>query len=262
MIFFFSGTGNTEWAAKTIADALDDVLVSIPEALKGDCHYRLQADERIGFCFPVHGWRTPKIVRQFIKRLHLTPHGDNPPFTYAVCTAGDTIGETMDLLRQELSERNLPLCSAYSLLMPESYVGLPFMDVDTKEKELSKKETAARQLAEIIPQLRGRQQGIFRLVRGRWPKTNSRMLGAFFENVLITDSPFRVVSSRCVKCGICADVCPVADIRGGLGLEPEWKHEGSCLSCFACYHHCPHHAIEYGGRTRHKGQYFYNRHQR
>lgn len=259
MIFYFSGTGNTEWAARNLSGALNDQLIYIPEALQGDCHYSLREGERIGFCFPVHGWRPPKIVRQFISRLTLDGGDPASHFTYAVCTAGDTIGETIDILQKQLRGKGFRLDSAFSLILPESYVGLPFMDVDPEERELSKKRNAAEQIADIYSCIRERREGVFQLVRGRCPKINSRVIGAIFEKRLITDAPFHVISSRCVRCGICADVCPVADIRGGLGQEPEWKHEGTCLTCFACYHHCPHHAIEYGGRTRHKGQYFYNR---
>ncbi|MFW5518323.1 MAG: ferredoxin, partial [Segatella copri] len=36
-----------------------------------------------------------------------------------------------------------------------------------------------------------------------------------------------------------------------------WLHHKDCLTCFTCYHHCPHHAIEFGKQTRKKGQYFF-----
>jgi len=60
---------------------------------------------------------------------------------------------------------------------------------------------------------------------------------------------------------LCAEVVPAADIEGGKGQEPTWKHNGSCLTCFACYHHCPQHAIEFGRQTKKKGQYWYGRNQ-
>ena len=68
---------------------------------------------------------------------------------------------------------------------------------------------------------------------------------------------FHVEKDKCVKCGICANVCPVGDIKGGHGEYPEWLHHKDCLTCFTCYHHCPHHAIEFGRQTQKKGQYFY-----
>ena len=72
MIFYFSGTGNTRWAAQKVAEATGDRLLFIPDELKGDCSYSLVPHEAVGFCFPVHGWQPPHIVREFIRRLKLT----------------------------------------------------------------------------------------------------------------------------------------------------------------------------------------------
>lgn len=52
------------------------------------------------------------------------------------------------------------------------------------------------------------------------------------------------------------DVRMVAD---GSREFPTWIHNGECLTCFACYHHCPKKAIDYGHRTQHKGQYYFKK---
>ena len=131
------------------------------------------------------------------------------------------------------------------------------MDVDPKEREIRKKEEAAQELAIISEEIFNRKQGVNRLVKGPIPWFFTKVVGGFFEKVLITDKRFRVEKDRCVKCGICANVCPVGDIKGGHGTYPEWLHHKDCLTCFTCYHHCPHHAIEFGHQTQKKGQYFY-----
>ena len=70
MIFYFSGTGNTKWVAQQIAAAIGEELVYIPDAIReGRYEYTLAEGERIGFCFPTHGWQPPRIVRKFIKGL-------------------------------------------------------------------------------------------------------------------------------------------------------------------------------------------------
>ena len=55
MIFYFSGTGNTRWAAEQLAAATQERLLFIPDELNTPCEYTLADDERIGFCFPIHG---------------------------------------------------------------------------------------------------------------------------------------------------------------------------------------------------------------
>ena len=274
MIFYFSGTGNSKWAAKTLALETGDTLVSIPEVINSNCSFTLEKDEHVGFIFPIHGWRVPNIVKEFLTKLTIKTLGEDTShvkhYCFCLVTAGDSIGKAMDRFLKQLRTvavgDSLSLKAVYSLIMPESYVGLPGMDVDTKEKELEKKELAAKQLKEFSNILKQRPHkdsnqiwGWNQLIRGPIPSFFSGPVGGFFERFLITDKPFHVDSRRCVKCGICANVCPVSDIKGGLGFEPEWLHNGKCLTCFSCYHHCPHHAIEFGKRTQKKGQYFYNK---
>jgi NAD-dependent dihydropyrimidine dehydrogenase PreA subunit/flavodoxin len=256
MIFYFSGTGNTRWAATLLAERLNEQLIYIPEVIREDCRFHLEDDERIGFVFPIHGWRPPLIIRKFIDKLEID-HKDN--YCYMLCTAGDSIGRATEIFAKDLKKKGLTLDAAFSLIMPESYVGLPFFDVDPIEKELQKKQKAEKDLEEFATDIENNRKGVIKTLKGPLPAFFSGPVGGYFVKHLITDKPFHVVSEKCVKCGICADVCPVNDIIGGLGEEPKWKHEGDCLSCFTCYHHCPHHAIEYGGRTKHKGQYFFNR---
>lgn len=274
MIFYFSGTGNSKWAAKTLALETGDTLVSIPEVINSNCSFTLEKDEHVGFIFPIHGWRVPNIVKEFLTKLTIKTLGEDTShvkhYCFCLVTAGDTIGKAMERFQQQLKSVTvndaLSLKAVCSLIMPESYVGLPSMDVDTKEKELEKKELASKQLKEFSNILKQRPHkdsnqiwGWNQLIRGPIPSFFSGPVGGFFERFLITDKPFHVDSRRCVKCGICANVCPVSDIKGGLGFEPEWLHNGKCLTCFSCYHHCPHHAIEFGKRTQKKGQYFYNK---
>ena len=303
MIFYFSGTGNTKWAASKLASATHEDLISIAPYMRADdsSHtlaepFILKENERLGFVFPVHGWRVPKLVREFIGKMKVqraepdaagsqtlsdisrnsasadasgisASAGNSAgslPFAFCVCTAGDSIGLTIENLNEVISQNPslqalgiTKVSSSYSLIMPESYVGLPFMDVDTKEKEIWKKSKSAQELAVICEEIFDRKEGVSRLVKGPIPWFFTKVVGGFFENVLITDKRFHVEKDKCVKCGICANVCPVGDIKGGHGEYPEWLHHKDCLTCFTCYHHCPHHAIEFGKQTQKKGQYYF-----
>ena len=286
MIFYFSGTGNTKWAASKLAAATREDLISIAPYMRADdsSHnlaepFILKENERLGFVFPVHGWRVPKLVREFISKMKILrepsdatggnkakadDYQKNRPFAYCVCTAGDSIGLTIENLNEVISQSPslqalgiTEVSSSYSLIMPESYIGLPFMDVDPKEREIRKKENAALELAVVCEEIFDRKEGISRLVKGPIPWFFTKVVGGFFENVLITDKRFHVEKDRCVKCGICANVCPVGDIKGGHGEYPVWLHHKDCLTCFTCYHHCPHHAIEFGNQTQKKGQYYF-----
>lgn len=261
MIFYFSGTGNTKWAASKTAAALDDQLIDIAATLKHDdsdstFSYELKDDEPVGFFFPVHGWRPPLIVKEFVRRLRINQAGS---YCYVVCTAGDNVGEAVDILEKDLAEVGIKVHSAISLIMPESYVGLPFMDVDKPEKEAKKKREADEKLSKFIDDIRQRRSGIRDILIGNWPRINSRLIGDVFIRWIIKDTPFRVDPNRCISCGLCVNNCPVNDMAMDENKPPVWLHNGKCLSCFACYHHCPTRAIEYGGRTKGKGQYYFEK---
>lgn len=271
MIFYFSGTGNSRWAAIKLAAATHERLIDIAEEMrlkklsseKSSEPFILQEGERLGFVFPVHGWRVPRLVRDFISQMCITA-SHTKPFTYVVCTAGDSIGLAIENLNETIATSSYltdlgvsVIDSAYSLIMPESYVGLPFMDVDSKEKEVRKKAIANEDLNEAMSEILACKKGVSRLVKGPIPWFFTKVVGSFFEKVLITDKRFHVTKDKCVKCGICANICPVKDIDGGQGKMPKWLHHDDCLTCFSCYHHCPHHAIEFGRQTQKKGQYFF-----
>lgn len=255
MIFYFSGTGNSRWAALRLASLIGDEVVAMQDALRDEAVLRVS--DRLGLVFPIHGWRPPKIVRGFLARNKVSV--DDGAFVYALCTAGDTVGLAIDMLRRDMASAGMRLDAVETLIMPESYVGLPFMDVDTLARERQKKRAAEAVVERFADVVRRGQRGYEHIVKGHLPWLLTYPIGGFFVRHIVTDRPFRVEADRCVRCGRCAEVCPVGDIEGGRGLMPVWKHKKECLSCFACYHHCPTHAIEYGCRTKHKGQYYYEK---
>lgn len=264
MIFYFSGTGNTRWVARQIAEATGEQLYNIAEELQRTSvpSYELQKDERIGFCFPTHGWQPPHIVRKFIRSLKLqestTTNGQQPldidaHYCYAITTCGDSTGDTMTILNKELMAKGLKAVSVFSVLMPESYVCLPLMYTDSPEREQEKIAEARQQLKHICQSVAERQKNITELTTGATPRLYSYIIGAYFNRYMVNDRKFTVDTDICTQCGRCQQVCPVNNIQG---IPPVWQHNDSCTMCLACYHHCPVHAINYGSITRKRGQYY------
>lgn len=255
MIFYFSGTGNTRWAAEVLARQTGEQLYFIPEELKGDCSYSLSENERIGFCFPTHGWQPPRIVRRFISRLHIE-HAEGH-YCYALTTCGDSIGQVMEMLNHDLLSAHLPVASSvFSLVMPESYVCLPFMHTDSPEREHEKINRSTQQLEQYAAMIVERKENVTHTVKGVAPWMMSHIVGSYFNGRMVSDRKFTVDTDLCIHCGKCESVCPTGDLVLANDL-PTWQHNGSCTCCLACYHHCPRHAINYGRITRKRGQYYF-----
>ena len=258
MIFYFSGTGNTRWVAEQIAKAIGEELVFIPDMIREERYkFELSEGERIGFCFPTHGWQPPHIVRHFIKQLEFNSASSVfNYFCWALTTCGDNTGETMTILNKDLQKKGLQAETLFSVIMPESYVCLPFMKTDPEDRERWKIENAERQLHHIISILKDRKRGIEELEKGSTPRLYSYVIGEYFNKRMVHDKKFTVDADVCIKCGKCAKVCPVDNIEG---TPPVWIHNGKCTCCLACYHYCPVHAINYGSITRKRDQYYFNR---
>lgn len=274
MIFYFSCTGNTRWAAEQLADATNDRMTSIFDCMDKPFTLHLRDGERIGFCVPVHGWNVQPLIRRFIRglKIEMPPAADGSTaermlhrvYTYFLLTCGDNCGEYAGQLEGMLKDKGLEVNTCCSVIMPESYVNLPFMDVDPALREAEKKlqaHSTVKRFAEIIVDRRSVR---LHIERGAMPRFYSRVLGKVFYSTLVTDKRFHISEDKCTGCGLCVKHCPVGNMDmketgGGSGKRtPEWLHTGRCLTCMACYHHCPKHAIDFWCFTKKKGQYYFD----
>lgn len=165
MILYFSATGNTRWVVQQIAEALCEEAVYIPEAIRhGQYEYTLKEGERIGFCFPTHGWQPPRIVRDFISHLHIANVSGH--FCWALTTCGDNMGEAMAILNKELAQKGMRAETLFSIIMPETYVCLPMMHTDPEEKVQRKVDEASRRMSHIISTIKECRKGVVELEKG------------------------------------------------------------------------------------------------
>ena len=110
MIFYFTGTGNSLYAAARLAHATADRVVSIAECMQRETFSFPEPCERVGFVFPVYWYGLPVIVERFLDRLAL----GGCDYVYAVVTCGGSAGGTADALRARLQARGTALSAASS----------------------------------------------------------------------------------------------------------------------------------------------------
>jgi len=253
MIFYFSGTGNSQWVAETLSLELNDVALSVPvEMNKGNREYSLEEGERLGFVFPVYSWGMPQFMETFIRSLNV----ENVSYLYMVCTCGDDIGLTTELFSDIVQAKGWALDLAYSVQMPNTYVCMPGFDVDSKEVVLGKKSRAVERLNTIIEHIKANDK-VVDVVRGGVPWMKSKVIRPLFNKYLVTSKYFKVLD-KCVGCGKCCSECPMANISLNNDTnKPRWQD--NCVGCLRCYHSCPVNAIQFGAFTKEKGQYRYEK---
>jgi ferredoxin len=240
MIFYFTGTGNSLYAAQKLADEGEEI-VSIVDALrKGIFSYTLQEDEKLGFVFPVYFYTVSDPVLDFVRKLKV----ENAGFVYAVIACGANIGPAGGFLKQELKKRGLELQRVDPLVVPDG--ALIFYDIDPPEKLAGQLELSAKELAAI-------KQSIDRRC-GNAVKGSAALgkIGLAAYHACMGTGAFRA-DDRCVGCGKCAANCPSEAIRMEGG-RPVWAKK-KCLKCCACINRCSVSAIQYGKKTAHRGRY-------
>jgi ferredoxin/flavodoxin len=253
MVFYFSGTGNSRWVARTVADSFNDKLVAMGDYFRagaGEPSFSAKPDEKIGFIFPVHSWGIPPLVRSFIGKLLL--NGYNGQLIYGIFTCGDECGNTRKMFLDLLAGKGWRCHHAYSITMPNSYICLPGFDVDPKEVELSKRESAKEFLPRLIRAI-AEDSPVESYTKGSFTSLKSGLIYKMFCKYAIDARPYRV-TDNCDSCGVCAKRCPTGNIALIDG-KPVWSD--NCTQCLACIHYCPSRAIEYGKATVNKGRYTY-----
>jgi ferredoxin len=231
VVYWFSGTGNSLSAAKTLAARLDADLIPMTQALKEG----VSPAERIGLVFPVYSFGPPALVERFVGTLNLLPE----TVVFSVITFAAAAGGTFRLLNQMLEDRGLMLSAGWGLKMPENYPPLGGALAEEKQHELNRaaKEKAERIAEQLMsPVCRGIEpSGVVwnLLTRAAHPlfRRTSRRLDRFFR-----------ADAACNGCGICEKICPVDNIVM-VGGRPVWR--GRCEQCFACLHWCPQEAVQY-----------------
>ena len=249
MIFYYSGCGNSRFIATSIADALNDNLVFIPEAQRNSQYeYELSEGEMLGFVYPIYSWRPPHLVEEFVEKLKIN---GAPAYVWTAVTCGDNVGLTEKIFRKELEVIGLNLNAAFCFKMPNTYVNMIGMSVDREEVANEKIAKAKEKLPTVIDLIKSHAD-YSDMIKGAFPRFKSNVIGSGFYK-WASDEPF-FSTDACISCGMCAKVCPMQNITLENG-RPVWH--GNCNTCDACYHYCPKNAIQYGKQTKGKGQYFF-----
>lgn len=240
MIFYFTGTGNSLFAAQKLADENERVISMIDAVREKQFHCTLAPGEALGFVFPVYFYTVSDPVLELVRNLTV----ENASFVYAVIPCGASIGPAGGFLKSELHKRGLELQRVDPLVVPDG--ALIFYDIDAPELLALQLDAAAEALDSIRDAVAQRRPN---RISG---SAAAGRAGLAAYHLCQSTKKFHVDSS-CVHCGKCASICPAGAIRIVDG-SPVWEKE-KCLKCCGCINRCPVSAIQYGSKTAARGRY-------
>lgn len=246
MIFYFSGTGNSFYVAKKIAEQTDDKIVQISkDCMKESTTYSILKNERVGFVFPVYWYGIPTIVEKYIENLML--EGYNKQYVYAVATYGISAGNTVEDLSKLLKKKNITLSGKFGVKMVDNYVvGYNLVDENKQEEILREAEIEINKISDIIKD-RGNKEHIKKgLISWTTPIVHS-----FYKKANHTKKFY--ATDSCNGCGLCAKDCP-CNVITIVNQQPNWH--GDCTHCLKCINKCPKTAIQYGKGTLKRRRYY------
>lgn len=195
--------------------------------------------------FPVYAWGVPPIVLRDMEDVDF-----KGGTVHMVCTCGSETGHIDWQWSRLVKEHNGVVGGMYSVVMPLSFVFMPFMNTDPQtivNRKLNESKQRIKSIAEHI----AARQHVIDLALGPFPGLLSRVLYPWFFKSLMKTKNYRT-DSKCIGCGACARSCPYGNITMTNG-RPQWGN--NCTWCLRCYHGCPTHSVNYWRFTRTKGQY-------
>lgn len=244
MIFCFSGTGNSRYIAKQIAETLQDQVIDLNGKIKEQDTSPIQTDENVIVVVPTYAWRIPRVVSDWIWKIKLT----GAKRIWFVMDCGSEIGDTAKYNRRLAEKKKWQYMGTAQIVMPENYIAM----FNAPQKSEAEKiiEKAGATIERIITYIK---EG-----KSFWAPRNTiydRIMSSFvnpiFYRFIVKAKAFHA-DERCTGCGQCVRKCPMNNIQPIDGTTI-WSD--ACTHCMACICYCPAEAIEYGKKSVGKPRY-------
>lgn len=246
MILYFSGTGNSGYAARRIADGLGEPLLCLNDRIKAGNTAPVETGERLVIVTPTYAWRIPRIVEDWLLHTELT----GAKRAWFVMTCGSEIGDANRYNRRLCQAKGLVCMGTAQIVMPENFIAM--FNAPTVEEARRIVAKAEPFIDRAIAAIRAGH--MFSPPRKKlYDRIASSAVNPVFYPLFVKANPF-TASDVCIGCGKCEKLCPLNNITL-QNARPVWG--SNCTQCMACICYCPTRAIEYGKKSAGKPRYHF-----
>ncbi len=233
-IFFFSGTGNTYFAAKRIAEALneqglDAVSLPIDSLTMAEIEWEAKSSDILGIGYPIYASSLPAPIERFLEVL---PEVKQPRCFFVFCTHSENSGDGVHTIAKKLYSKGYIIIGETRFAMRSNIPFEPFHKKQTDITELNPEEFAKKIVAARPVEIHETKQ--FHLGKNKYKKLMKRF-----------GAELGVNKRLCTLCASCAKYCPVSNIYMD---ENQVNFLDNCVSCMRCINFCKNSAITYAGK--------------
>ena len=246
MVLYFTGTGNSRYLARRIAEGLEMPLYDLNACIKAGDTAPVQTGRDVVLVTPTYAWRIPRVVSEWLGKTALT----GAERIWFVMDCGSEIGNAAKYNRELAARKALTYMGTAQIVMPENYIAL--FSAPDKQEAKAIVENAKPAIRSIIDCIRNGME--FPAPRNNlYDRFMSSAVNPIFYKKIVKADAF-TVSDACIGCGKCVQLCPLNNIRLDKD-KPVWG--SNCTHCMACICYCPKEAIEYGKRSVGKPRYHF-----
>lgn len=246
MVLCFSGTGNSRYMARRIAEGLQDEITDLNAKIKANDNSPIRTERDVIVVAPTYAWRIPRIVEDWLSKTELA----GAERMWFVMDCGSEIGNAAKYNRRLADQKHLRYMGTAQIVMPENYIAM--FGVPQTEEARKIVEKAEPGIDAAIAHIRAGRS--FAAPRNNfYDRIVSGPVNPVFYRFFVKSSPFHA-NDACIGCGRCVKNCPMNCIRLENG-KPIWGK--GCTHCMACICYCPAEAIEYGKKSIGKPRYHF-----
>lgn len=236
IIYYFSGTGNTEKAVREYKKIFEEkgVETTLVKITAG-CEIPSPKDyDFVGFGYPIHGFNAPEIVLDFAKRIECANKN-----VFIVKTSGEPLklnNVSSIKMMKILGKKGYRLTNEYHYAMPYNMI---FRHEDGMAALMINK------LRELAP------ADVQDIIDGKQRKLDKVPFGALIAWVFriehiamkVNGRFFKIDESKCIHCMKCVNGCPEHNITYKDG---KFVFGNDCVMCTKCSFGCPEDAFSIG----------------
>lgn len=239
ILYYFSGTGNTKWAAERFSDYFKLYGINIEIVNLEKESFMLGDHDFTIIGTPIYFAEVPRIVSNFIASIPQC--NDNKRFLIFSTSSGKSSG-TLDMLSAMPKEKGYSIASQVNIIMPSDFKHNKCGNALNENDIINLTEKASCKIKNVVKD--------FLTDKTTIEKASSFSIAvARFMKVMNSSKRMHMVkyldcTTDCIRCGLCLRNCPCGNITFNNGSV---VFHSNCIMCMRCIYICPQKAITYKG---------------